>query len=155
MERCISLPLDSKVIRLFENPAALKTLTTLGEDGSLHAAPLTMLATPDGSKIIFSEVTARKTPENLEWMKDKNREAIVVVQFAQYVSKTAMEGYSINVKVGDRITEGSKFYEYREMIFRHFAKDPTAIWELIPTRYRDHSFGPGRGKLYELEVDCK
>ena len=155
MQRCITMPLNNKVVRLFENPAALKTLTTLSKDGSLHAAPLTMLATPDGNKIIFSEVTARKTPENLEWMKKENREAIVVVQFAQYVSKTSMEGYSINVKVGNRITEGTKFEEYREMIFRHFAKTPTAIWELIPTRYRDHSFGPDRGKLYELEVDCK
>ena len=123
-------------------------MTTIGEEGDLHAAPLTILATQDGAKLIFAQATAEKTPLNMRYMKEKEIEGVVVIQFAQYVSRTHMEGYSINVKIQQKLTQGPLFEEYSELIQQQYPMNPQAIWELIPTGYKDHSLGPTRGKCY-------
>jgi hypothetical protein len=125
-------------------------MTTIGEDSTLHSAPLTILASSNGEKLVFAQATAEKTPNNMEYMKEKGIEGVVVIQFAQYVSRTHMEGYSINVKIQQKLTEGPLFEQYKETIQRQYPMTPLAIWELTPTGYKDHSFGPSRGKCYSL-----
>ena len=144
------MKLPENVTKLFKNPAALRTLTTIGEDGNLHSAPLTIVPTQNGDKLVFAQGTAEKTPSNMHYMKEKGIEGVVVIQFAQYVSRTHMEGYSINVKIHQRITDGPLFEEYKEIIQKQYPITPKAIWELIPSKYKDHSLGPNRGKCYNL-----
>lgn len=132
--------LPQKIIDVLRNAAVSTTITTVAEDGTLYSSPVTVVPSTDGSKLIFGVVWARQTPKNLEWMMQNDLESVIVAQFVQYMAKSAIEGYSIRLKVDKRLSDGAQFDEYKELFFRRFGKDPREIWVLEPVSYKDHSF---------------
>ena len=136
------MKLPEKIIKILNNAAVSTTMTTINSTGEMHAAPVTVMPSNDGEKILFGQIWAVTTPKNLEWMMHVNKNAIIVVQFVQYVSHRALEGYSIHLKILQKISSGPLFDEYKEILFRRFGKVPVVIWELAPIDYKDHSFNP-------------
>ena len=134
------MKLPEEIIKLLNNSAVSVTMTTVNSEGELHAAPVTVMPSTDGEKILFGQIWAVKTPSNLEWMLSSEKDPIMVIQFVQYVSHRALEGYSLRLKILQKITSGPLFDEDKEILFRRFGKTPEAIWEFSPIEYKNHGF---------------
>jgi len=144
------MPLPEEVIALFNDPAARKTLSTLDEENTIHAAPFgSLCASPDGSMLMFTQGSAEETPRRLRHMKGAGKIAVVVVQLIDR-EKNLIKGYSVRCKVGDALTSGPLYDRACEETMKRFGVKARALWTLHPVSYKIHSLGPDRGKTIIL-----
>jgi len=142
------LPLPKEIVDLFNNPVARKTLSTIDENNTVHAAPFASLnASSDGFMLTLTQLWADETPRRLKYMKEAGKEA--VVQFVD-VEKNIRIGYSIRCKVGDALTSGPIYDKISEITQQRFGMKPKAVWTFYPVSYKIHTPGPERGKIVEL-----
>ncbi len=143
--------LPEEIVSLFNNPAARKTLSTVDEHNTIHAAPFASLAAaPDGSMITLAQVTAEETPKRLKYMKKTDKAAVVVVQYVD-LEKMIRKGYSVRCRVGDALTSGTIYDKVAAMVQKSTGTKPKAVWTLYPISYKVHTPGPERGKTVTLE----
>ncbi|NWG09142.1 MAG: hypothetical protein HXX80_02320 [Nitrososphaerales archaeon] len=108
------MPLPKEIVDLFNNPVARKTLSTVDENNTVHAAPFASLnASSDGSMLTLTQLWADETPRRLKYMKEAGKEA--VVQFVD-VDKNIRIGYSVRCKVGDALTSGPIYDKISEIL---------------------------------------
>lgn len=135
---------------MFNDPLTRKTISTINENNELHAAPTgSLMCTPDGSNLFFSEGSAVETPKNLKYMKETGKIAVVVFQKVVPEEKI-MWGYSVRCKVGDRLTSGQLYDKAAERSIKLFGTRPKSVWMLIPISYKVHTPGPDKQKIVIL-----
>lgn len=143
------MQLSQNVVKMFNNPASSKTISTVDAEGNVYAAPFgSVRATPDGSQLLFAYLTATETPKRIDYMKKAGKMPVVVVQHVDF-EKISFEGYCVWCEIGDTITSGPLVERVKAQMPKPVVeKFPIkAVVTLRPVKYKIQGTLPEMGKI--------
>ena len=120
------------------NPKAAKVLATVKDDGSPHIISVGSIIAPNPQTIAFGAILMKETGKNLEAMKKKGKEAVVLVT-------VEMKSYQIRGKVKDKLTSGPLFDKMNEHL-KSIGMKASVVWTLEPTEVWNQSPSYDAGK---------
>ncbi len=123
-----------EVKQLFADQESVKVISTVSEDGEVHAIVAGSIMVLDENTMAVAEVFMNTTCANLE---TNNKAALLAVK--------GMQSYLVNVTVDKRHTDGVLF----DNIAEGFAKmnmQIKAVWTFAVDKIFDESAGPNGGK---------
>lgn len=125
--------IPEKVLAVFNDPKAVKVLTSVGAGGQPHSIVCGSIAAPAPDTIIVGEILMKATAANLK----KNDKAAFLVT----ADKTS---YAVNVKAKQRVTEGPMIDGMNKVLAAMKLK-ANAVWVFEPIEVFDQSAGPAAG----------
>ena len=126
--------IPDKVMAAFNDPAAVKVLTSVGADGQPHSIVCGSIRAVAPDTLIVGEILMKATAANL----NKNDKAAILV----LVGKTS---YVVNVKVKQRVADGPMLDGMNE-VFKGMGLKANALWIFDPTAVFDQSASPVAGE---------
>jgi predicted pyridoxine 5'-phosphate oxidase superfamily flavin-nucleotide-binding protein len=125
--------LPEKVSAAFNDPNAVKVLTSIDADGRPHSIVCGSIRAVAPNVLIVGEILMRSTSANI---KRNDKAALLAV-----VGTTS---YLVNVKVKQRVTEGPMLDEMNKVLATMKLK-ANAVWVFMPTAVYDQSANPKAG----------
>ena len=132
----VSIP--AEVMEAVNNPKAAKVLATVKADGSPHIITVGSIIAPNPTTVAFGAILMKETSKNLEAMKKKGVEAVVLVT-------VEMKSYQIRGKVKDKVTSGPLFDKMNENL-KKIGLQAQFVWTLDPTEVWNQSASYDAGK---------
>ena len=125
--------IPDNVMAAFKDPAAMKVLTTVGEDGQPHAIVAGSIQAVAPETIIVGEILMKTTAANL---KNNDKAAFLVL--------VGKESYIVNVKAVQRVTDGPMFDGMNEVL-KGMGLKAAAVWVFQPVSVYNQSANPSAG----------
>ncbi|MCL1984481.1 MAG: pyridoxamine 5'-phosphate oxidase family protein [Methanomassiliicoccaceae archaeon] len=125
--------IPENVLAAFNDPNAVKVMTTVGADGQPHSIVCGSIRAAAADTIIVGEILMKTSSANL----GKNDKAA----FLALVGKAS---YVVNVKVKQRVAEGPMLDNMNQVLAGMGLK-ASAVWVFTPTAVFDQSAGPAAG----------
>jgi len=132
----VSIP--AEVMEAVNNPKAAKVLATVKADGSPHIITVGSIIAPNPTTVAFGAILMKETSKNLEAMKKKGVEAVVLVT-------VEMKSYQIRGKVKDKVSSGPLFDKMNENL-KKIGLQAREVWMLEPTEVWNQSASYDAGK---------
>jgi len=126
------------VMEAVNNPKAAKVLATVKENGSPHIISVGSIIAPNQQTVAFGAILMKETSKNLEAMKKKGQEAVVLVTLE-------MKSYQIRGKVKDKVNSGPLFDKMNENL-KKIGLQARDVWTLEPTEIWNQSASYDAGK---------
>ncbi len=130
--------IPTEVMEAVNNPKAAKVLATVKDDGSPHVISVGSISAPNPNMIAFGAILMKETSKNLEAMKKKGLEAVVLVT-------VELKSYQIRGKVKDKVTSGPLFDGMNEHL-KKIGLQTQLVWTLEPTAVWNQSANYDAGK---------
>jgi hypothetical protein len=130
--------LPAEVVEALNNPKAAKVLATVKENGSPHIITVGSIIAPNPQTVAFGAILMKETGKNLENMKKKGLEAVVLVT-------VEMKSYQIRGKVKDKVSSGPLFDKMNENL-KKIGLQAREVWMLEPTEVWNQSASYDAGK---------
>jgi len=125
--------LPEKVVAAFNDPAAIKVLTSIDADGRPHSIVCGSIRAVAPNVLIVAEILMKSTAANI---KRNDKAALLVV-----IGTTS---YLVNAKVKQRVAEGPMLDEMNKALAAMKLK-ASAVWVFTPTAAYDQSANPKAG----------
>ncbi|NLY81242.1 MAG: hypothetical protein GX078_00495 [Clostridiales bacterium] len=123
-----------KVMDLLKDEDAVKTISTISEDGKLHSVVAGSIMALNEDSMFVAEIFMNTTSENIQ---ANNKAAFLIVK--------GMESYLINVTAQERYTEGA-FYDTMSAPMKEKGLPVKAVWTFKTDEIFDQSASPNAGK---------
>jgi hypothetical protein len=130
--------LPEEVMEALNNPKAAKVLATVKENGSPHVISVGSIIAPSPNMVAFGAILMKETSKNLERMKSKGQEAVVLVT-------AEMKSYQVRGKVKDKVSSGQLFEKMNENL-KKIGLQAQFVWTLEPTEVWNQSASYDAGK---------
>jgi len=126
--------LPDNVIEAFNDPAAVKVLTSVAADGQPHSIVCGSIRVVAPDTMIVGEILMKTTAANLK----KNDKASIMVVLGK-------ASYAVNVKVAQQVTSGPMLDGMNEALSKMGLK-ASAVWVFSPVAVFDQGASPNAGK---------
>jgi len=126
--------LPENVIEAFNDPAAVKVLTSVASDGQPHSIVCGSIRVIAPDTMIVGEILMKKTASNLA----KNDKATILVAAGK-------ASYVVNVKAKQRVSSGPMLDGMNEALSKMGLK-ASAVWVFAPVAVFDQGASPNAGK---------
>lgn len=123
-----------KVMDLLKDEDAVKTISTISEDGKLHSVAAGSIMALNEDSMFVAEIFMNTTSENIQ---ANNKAAFLIVK--------GMESYLINVTAQERYTQGA-FYDTMSEPMKEKGLPVKAVWTFKIDEIFDQSASPNAGK---------
>ncbi|HVO77358.1 MAG TPA: pyridoxamine 5'-phosphate oxidase family protein [Methanomassiliicoccales archaeon] len=130
--------IPAEVVEAVNNPKAAKVLATVKSDGSPHIITVGSIIAPNPTTVAFGAILMKETSKNLETMKKKGLEAVVLVT-------VEMKSYQIRGKVKEKVSSGPLFDKMNENL-KKIGLQAQFVWTLEPTEVWNQSASYDAGK---------
>ncbi|WP_400204112.1 hypothetical protein [Candidatus Methanomassiliicoccus intestinalis] len=131
----VSLP--ENVMKLVNDPSAVKILATADAQGNVHAIQVGSLSAPDANTIVFGAVLMKTTGKNLENMKANGKKMSILVSGGK-------ESYSISASIKDYQTSGPVVDGMNEHLAAIHLR-AAGVWIVEPAEVFDQGASPNAG----------
>jgi len=125
--------MPDNVLAAFNDAAAVKVLTSVGDDGQPHSIVCGSIRAVDADTLIVGEILMRNTAKNL---KNGGKAALLVV-----LGKTS---FLVDVNTARRVREGPVLDGMNEVL-KGMGLKAAAVWVFSPTAVFDQSASPAAG----------
>ncbi|MDR2866840.1 MAG: hypothetical protein LBV13_05525 [Methanomassiliicoccaceae archaeon] len=126
--------IPDNVMAAFNDPKAVKVLTTVCPSGYPHSIVCGSLRAVSPDMLIVGEILMKSSSSN---MKKNDKAAILVV--------TGLTSFVVNVKAKERVSKGPMLDGMNEALAAMKLK-ANAVWVFEPTSVYDQSANPAAGK---------
>ncbi len=129
----MAIKIPEKVMKLLNDPAAIKVLTSVSASGVPHSIVVGSGMAPSPDMIVAGEVMMKATSANI---KNNPKVAVLVVK--------AAESYLVVAEKSAQLKEGALFDGMNEQLANSGLK-ARSVWTFTPLEVYDQSAGPTAG----------
>ncbi|QLH75758.1 MAG: pyridoxamine 5'-phosphate oxidase family protein [Methanomassiliicoccales archaeon] len=130
--------MPKEVVEMFNNPQAVKVLTTISADGTLHSVRVGSLIAPAPNLIAVGAILMKTSSKNMEHMKQKNQQVALLVG-------AEMKSYLVQAKIKEVHKSGPLFDKMNENL-KAIGLQASAVWTFEPTGVWNQSANYEAGK---------